>query len=224
MIAATHFDNLLVLLFFGIAIFFQLISAAASKKRKRPGETRPESTSPPQTSREIETEEEQSDEDSIRKFLEALGQPTTSKPPTPAQPRPTYRKPVVLPHVGPIGSPLPPLTTRPPDLPEQSELPREIRLPQQIPPIRRAKTFRPVTPEAPFEVQRGSEALKTAAPITTPAEAYAVATKPATIKVPAKSDFATLLRSTSGLRDAMILREIFGPPRSMQPLDLVGNG
>jgi hypothetical protein len=32
-----------------------------------------------------------------------------------------------------------------------------------------------------------------------------------------------MLRSTSGLRDAIILREIFGPPRSMQPLDLVGS-
>jgi hypothetical protein len=37
-----------------------------------------------------------------------------------------------------------------------------------------------------------------------------------------KVELATLLRSTSGLRDAIILREIFGPPRSLQPLDLVG--
>ncbi|HZQ46104.1 MAG TPA: hypothetical protein VFC07_03760, partial [Verrucomicrobiae bacterium] len=56
--------------------------------------------------------------------------------------------------------------------------------------------------------------------IATPAEAYALATKPAASMAPVKSDFAALLRSPGGLRQAIILREIFGPPRSMQPLDL----
>jgi hypothetical protein len=30
---------------------------------------------------------------------------------------------------------------------------------------------------------------------------------------------AARLRSPEGLRDAIVLREIFGPPRSMQPVD-----
>ena len=227
MLAATHFDNLLVLLFFGIAILFQLLSAAAAKNRKRRGGTREESTSPSQP---LSTEQDETDEERIRKFLEALGQPTTSKPPELIKPRPTFQKPLVVQkeEVPPVRrrsvlSPLPPLTTRPPDLPQQGELPREIRLPQQIPPISKAKTFRTTTPDAPFEVQRGRQPLETPATITSPAEAYALATAPVAKSAQPKTDFATMLRSTSGLREAIILREIFGPPRSLQPLDLVGS-
>jgi len=34
-----------------------------------------------------------------------------------------------------------------------------------------------------------------------------------------QQDFFLKLRSRQGLRSAIILREIFGPPRSLQPLD-----
>jgi hypothetical protein len=192
--AALHLDNLLFLLFVALAIFFQILTKAATKDRRRPGDTtrRPTSSSP--MSPPISGDADETDEQRIRKFLEALGQPTTSKPPAPVAPRPTYQRPVVLPHVGPMKSPLPPLKTRPPDLP---------------PEIVRAG---PPPPE-PVSV------IKT----KTAAEAYAIATQPISKPVEAKIDIATLLRSTSGLRDAIILREIFGPPRSLQPLDLVGS-
>jgi hypothetical protein len=39
----------------------------------------------------------------------------------------------------------------------------------------------------------------------------------------AGADIAKLLRSSTGQRNAIILREVFGPPRSLQPLDLVGS-
>jgi hypothetical protein len=216
--AAVHLDNLLFLLFVAIAIFFQILTRAATKSRRRPGDTTRRSTSPSQRARPIASESEDSDADRIRKFLEALGQPATSKPPAPIAPRPTYQRPVVLPHVGPMRSPLPPLTTRPPDLP------REIRLPGQIAPTREARTFQPRVAEAPaFEVQQGQPLLEPSPVIKTAAEAYAIATQPIFKSAEAKIDVATMLRSTSGLRDAIILREIFGPPRSLQPLDLVGN-
>src|SRR5947209_18641029 len=141
---AAHLDNLLFLLFIAIAIFFQILTRAATKGRRRPGDTTRRSTSPSQTSRPISGDADETDEQRIRKFLEALGQPTTSKPPAPVAPRATYQKPVVLPHVAPpLRSPLPPLTTRPPDLP------REIRLPGQISPTREARTFQPRVAEAP---------------------------------------------------------------------------
>jgi hypothetical protein len=190
--AAVHLDNLLFLLFVALAIFFQILTRAATKTRKRPGDTTRRSTSPSQMSRPISDDADETDEQRIRKFLEALGQPTTSKPPAPVAPRPTYQRPVVLPHVGPMKSPLPPLKTRPPDLP------REIV--REGPP-----------PPEPVPVIK-----------TTAAKAYAIAAQPIAKSADARIDIATMLRSTSGLRDAIILREIFGPPRSLQPLDLVG--
>ena len=193
---AAHLDNLLFLLFVAIAIFFQILTRAATKGRRRPGDTSRRSTSPSQVSRPIPREPDQSDEERVRKFLEALGQPTTSKPPAPVAPRPTYQRPTVLPHVSPpLRSPLPPLTARPPDLPGE-------------------------TPA--FEVQQGPPPLESVPMIKSAAEAYAIAMQPISKSVETKIDLATLLRSTSGLRDAIILREIFGPPRSLQPLDLVG--
>src|SRR5262245_24758382 len=125
MIAALHLDNILFLLFIAVAFLFQLLTRAATKTGRRTGgEPKPRPTSPPPPRRE-ETEE-----DRIRKFLEALGQPTTSEPPRPVSPRPTYQKPIVLPRAKPtpvarrVLSPLPPLTTRPPDLPSETQLPQ----------------------------------------------------------------------------------------------------
>src|SRR5436190_16177216 len=210
--AAVHLDNLLFLLFVALAIFFQILTRAATKSGRRPGDTKPRSTSPSQMSRPLSNEPDETDQQRIRKFLEALGQPTTSKPPAPVAPRPTDQRPVVLRHVGTMKSPLPPLTTRPPDLP------REITLPGQIAPTREARTFQPRVAEAPaFEVQQGPSPLEPISETEVRAAFQPIASQSSS-RTP---DIATMLRSTSGLRDAIILREIFGPPRSLQPLDLV---
>ena len=213
--AALHLDNLLFLLFVAIAIFFQILTRAATKSRRRPGDTTRRSTSPSQMSRPISGDADETDEQRIRKFLEALGQPTTSKPPAPVGPRPTYQRPTVLPHVTPpMKSPLPPLKTRPP------ALPREIELPGQITPTREARTFESKVAEAPvFEVQQGPSPLEAISEAEVRAAFQPVAPQTSSRTY----DIATLLRSTSGLRNAIILREIFGPPRSLQPLDLVGS-
>ena len=202
MLAATHFDNLLVPLFFGIAVLFQLFSAAAAKKRKEREDQKRRSTLPSQTSRP----DDEDDTERIRKFLEALGQPTSSKPPPPVESRPTYQKPIVVPRKEPepirrrwVTSRLPPLTTRPPDLPVETRPP--------VIPTRETPTF---------EVQAGPPPLELLAEV----EAKTAAVTQA---IANPRDLATMLKSTTGLRDAIILREIFGPPRSMQPLDLVGS-
>jgi hypothetical protein len=197
--AALHLDNLLFLLFVALAIFFQILTKVATKGRRRPGDTTGGSTSPSQRARPIASETEETDADRIRKFLEALGQPTTSTPPPPVTRRPSYQKPIVVPRVPPItASGLPPLTTRPPEPEPDWRLPNEITRegslsPEPIPVMKRAA-----------------------------AEMYEIASQPISESAEAKIDITTLLRSTSGLRDAIILREIFGPPRSLQPLDLVG--
>jgi hypothetical protein len=230
MLAAAHLDNYLFLLFVAVAILFQLLTRAATKSgRKTGGEPKRRSTSLPQTPRSTTTEAEQSDEDRIRKFLEALGQPTTSKPPPPVAPRTDIPLRPVAPVSAPGAFPTRGLTPKEKwksivvlQGPQPVDLPRKITLPGQIPPTREAKPFRPTTADSPFEVHRGPAPLESAPVIKTPAEAYAIATQPVLKRPEGKTDLATMLRSSSGLRDAIILREIFGPPRSLQPLDLVG--
>jgi hypothetical protein len=216
---AVHFENLLFLLFVAGAFLFQLLTRAASKTSKNADESQRRSTSRPQAPPPIPRGPAETDEERIRKFLEALGQPTTSKPPPPVMPRPTYQKPVVLPHVPPpFASPLPPLTTRPPDLP------REIKLPGQLTPTHKAKTFTPKIAEpSTFEAYEDPLPSESPPTIKTPAEAYAIATRPVLTPGQSKTDISVLLTSTSGLRNAIILREVFGPPRSLQPLDLIGS-
>ncbi len=85
----------------------------------------------------------------------------------------------------------------------------------------RAHTFHPDQP--PFEVHEGLLPVEQPPIIKTPTAAYAPPMSPVAKGADFKTDIATLLTSKSGLRDAIILREIFGPPRSLQPLDLVAN-
>src|SRR5437899_12920450 len=189
--AAVHLDNLLFLLFVAIAIFFQILTRAATKGRRRPGDTTRRSTSPSQMSRPLSGDADETDEQRIRKFLEALGQPTTSKPPAPVGPR----------------TDIPPRPVAPvrPSISTFAQLQRKIRLPGQIPPTRKAKTFPPKVVEASaFELQQGPPPLEPLPVIKTAAEAYAFATQPITKSPEAKIDIATLLRSTSGFRDAII--------------------
>ena len=209
MIAAFHLDNWLFILLIAVAMLFRWLASLASKASKSSDETDERSTSTPPTpgpARTVPRAPVESDEQRIRKFLEALGQPTGSRPPPPVSRKPTYQKPIVLPHVGPFGSPLPPLTTRPPDLPEETTQAEPVAQP-----LRRKKTITPKVSEGTFEVHDVAVSPSPAATMKSLAEAKTAATS-------RETNIAALLRSSSGLRSAIILREVFGPPRSLQPL------
>jgi len=154
----------------------------------------------------------ESDEQRVRKFLEALGQPPASRPPPPVAQRPTYRKPLVLPRIPPIASPLPPLVTRPSELPSEFEVHREPAPPPTPQPSR-------PLPEPTFQIHE-AVAPPEVVPVvvTTVPEAKSqqpIAALGSTIHLTA------LLRSPTGLRDAIIVREILGPPRGLRELDLL---
>jgi hypothetical protein len=141
------------------------------------------------------SEETQTEEERIRRFLEALGQPAGSAPPPKVAPK-RERKPHMFPT-------LPPLTTVPPPLPIPT---RSVEAePPPLPVLRRV--FTPaVVQEVGFEVRDLS------APISSDL-------MPEDRRVTEQQSLVLKLRSSQGLRDAIVLREIFGPPRSLQPLD-----
>jgi hypothetical protein len=213
---AFSLDNLLFFLLIAVAALFQLLSKTISKAKKSdPNET---SSSPrPQTPRPIQRAPRESDADRIRKFLEALGQPPSSSPPPPVVPRidipPRRLAPVQPPPVVPGVWRLPRERAEKADVSPTESTPAE-------PPGHLQQIFPPVVPSPAgpgFQVELQQP------PIINPAvEAYAIP-KGFVVGTTAdfKTDIATLLASKSGLRQAIILREIFGPPRGLQTVELL---
>ena len=144
--------------------------------------------------------ETQTEEDRIRRFLEALGHPPGTAPPPKVAPK-RQAPPTVF-------FPLPPLTTAPPPLPS-SPAPAAA-VPPPLPMAERI--FKPaIVQETDFEVR--DVAMQTS-------------TEPSPYSRPMEAEpliWRSKLASPQGLRSAIILREIFGPPRSLQPPDLVSS-
>jgi hypothetical protein len=189
-----HFDNPIVLFIIIAVTLFRWLAKRSDQGGDEP--KRPVAPNEPvRRHRDGETEEER-----IRQFLEALGQPAGSKPPTkvtPKRPRPASR---------PISvAPMPPLTTVPPPIP--------------------VAEFDPPLP-APYPVQQMtylSETMPENAFASRDLPPPAAKTLPATPenRWPASTLDAYALKfgSVQDLRNAIVLREILGPPRSLQPID-----
>ena len=207
---AAHLDNLLFLLLVAVAVLFQLLAKMAGKKSK----DQTKRTSTPRTPAPLQRAPAESDEDRIRKLLEALGQPSTSRPPPPVVPR-TNIPPRPLAPVQPPASPFSQLR-------REKSRKREI-IPKEIPPQRTVMGAEKMIPPA-FEVQEGSLPIAPPPIFKAPAETYAGVTPTIAKAEVRRTDIATLLASTSGLRDAIILREILGPPRGLRIQMDIGDG
>lgn len=189
MLAASLFDHP------GILLIIAAITLIRWLITKGKGETQnTEAPSSPPPSRPIARGgETQTEEARIRKFLEALGQPAGSVPPKVAP-----RRRAVQPK---IFSPLPPLTTAPPPLPEAPE----IRTATPPPPLPIESATKRSTTEPDFEVREVARQTSSE-PLPETRRSAAARFK---------------LGTPQDLRTAIVLREIFGPPRSLQPLDPV---
>ena len=218
---ALSLDNLLFFLLIAVAALFQLLSKAVSRAGKSESDKTP-SAPRPQTPRPIQRAPRESDADRIRKFLEALGQPPTSTPPPPVAPRtdipPRRLAPVQPPPVIPGAWRLareqrqkPDVSQRKTPTPEQPSRVREI-----------ISSPRPAPAAAAFEVHEAARPLEVQQQpiVRTPVETYATANQAGVQRADFKMNYATLLGSKSGLREAIIVREIFGPPRGLQAFDL----
>lgn len=191
-------DNPLILILILVVGFLQWLyekSKASKDEPQRPIEPDP-------TDQTIDRTEPGGDEERIRRFLEALGQPTTSPPPPKVAPKREVPR-TILPQPFPR---LPPLTTVPPPLPPPiPEIPRAQ--PAQI----EQRVFQPrIARESVFEVHDlGAQSPERGSSGSQPAVVHSRALIPD-------------LTSPRSLRSAIVLREIFGPPRSLQAFDLTG--
>lgn len=211
MFAAAHLDNWLFLVFVGVALFFQLVSRLANTGKRSQGDDYDEekrSTPPPVVTRRNPIHD--SDSDQIRKFLEALGQPPSSPPPPPVAPRTNV-------------PPRPVAPVQPPRVLPAQVLARTIRKPESETGTgewpRKEQQAQTVTGAGKTYVPRVS--TKPTSPPPLPSDISIAGQQVATAPATTRPDIAELLRSPDSLRNAIILREIFGPPRSLQPIDSV---
>jgi hypothetical protein len=190
MIAASIFDHPGLLL---LIVFVALVRWLASKAKSQP--QTPQSPPPPPPSRPISRGgETQTEEERVRRFLEALGQPPGTTPPKVVAQRRQLRPDLV--------STLPPLKTKPPPLAKIMPVPPPL-------PAETASVMRMPVREAFFEVRD--------VPRQTTSEPAPSQIRP----VPAaRFGSSVKLGTPQDLRTAIVLREIFGPPRSLQPFDL----
>jgi hypothetical protein len=192
-LAATVFDHPWVLVLIAVVT---LVRWLVSKAKSPPQDA--ESPPPPPPSNPIPRGgETRSEEERIRRFLEALGQPPGSSPP-PVTPRRRQ----VTPKTWVPPSPLPPLKTAPPPLP--AEVTTTASLPPPLP-VEPARSRRTRALDPAFEVRDVALQASSEPQPEVPRDRFAGRIK---------------LGTPQDLRTAIVLREIFGPPRSLQPLDL----
>ena len=217
-------EQIFFLIIVAVVGLVQWLSAMAEKKKNAEAEKQsapPSPASPPSTRAPAGSEEER-----VRKFLEALGVPTANPPP------PTVQRREVAPRVPRAKPPLLPVDPFPRPRADTG-LPPPVA-PVPIPPPVRAA---PVVPAPAVFPTRGTVVLAARSPrlekeqlstssfevqdLDSGADAELSTGGTPHETVPPTERFAVRLANAQGLRDAIILREIFGPPRSMQPIGRV---
>jgi hypothetical protein len=181
-------DTLIFLVLAGLALIFKWLTSQGSSDSEKPEPPAPNespSRRPPP----------ESDEERVRRFLEALGMPQGTQPPPPVQ-----RRRVVTPTPAPAEKPrvkrswvqpLPPIVTTPPEL---------------LPP--------PLPSEPVPEVIVRREEVVAPPPVPVPLMQKPVSRRPASV-----TSLGAMLRSRASIRRAIILREVLGPPRGLQAFD-----
>lgn len=199
--ASTIFDQPWIIL---VALAIGFLRWLVSQK----GQAKKDPSQEPKTpAQPIPRSDTQSEEERIRRFLEALGQPPGAKPPPAVVRRSTPR--AAVSHVPPpVRSPLPPLTTVPPPLPTAMESRAE---PPPIPDRIEPRKFTPaMASDAIFEIRAPGGA-----------DDSALLSRRADVSLAGQSSLLARLATKQALRDAIVLREIFGPPRSLQALETI---
>jgi hypothetical protein len=192
-------DTLIFLALAGVALVFKWLTSHAAGDAEKP-------EAPPPNESPSRRPPAQSEEERVRRFLEALGAPPGTQPPPPIRRRSVAPRPAVSPVPQPqrppkvrrsFVQPLPPLTSAPPE-----PVVIEVAPPPVATALAQLSTLTP-----PLAVPATSVPL-----VKTTSKALKSRTLPT-------GSLGALLRNPGSIRQAIVLREVLGPPRGLQVVD-----
>jgi hypothetical protein len=214
-----HIDqNIIFIIIAAIIGISRLVSHISEESKKQAQRRRqPPQPPPPQPAmpQPIQRTRPKTDEERVREFLEALGHPAGAPPPPKIQPR-TQIPP------RPLAPVQPPTSMRPfgkPEFRTWREQAKEIVVLQQPPKIEPPQIKRAVVPSVvPAEANEPGTWIAQEQAQTDAATKMAIARADDRVSIRASADtiWKQALRSPNAARTAIILREIFGPPRGVQ--------
>ena len=219
-----HWDqNFIFIIIAAIIGISRLVSRISEESKKQSQQRRQTPQRPPPQPgipQPIQRTRPKTDEERVREFLETLGQPAGAAPPPKAQPR-TQIPP------RPLAPVQPPASMRPfakPEFRTWKEQAKEVVVLQQPtkaapPEIRRIV----VPPPVPAEANEPGAWIEQEQAQTAAATKIAIARTDdqPSVRVSADTIWKQALRSPNAARTAIILREIFGPPRGVQSSNFV---
>jgi len=213
-----HFDQNIIFIIIAAIIGISRLIARISETSKKQQQKRPPQPprAPPAPRQEytqpVQRSQPKTDAERIREFLEALGQPAGTAPPPKVQPR-TQIPP------RPVAPVQPPASMRPfgkPEFRTWKEKVKEIVV-TKLPPAKRIVPP-PAVPAEANEPGAWIAEEEAEVGVAQKKEVVSRVSAPLTQAPSAETLWKQILRSPDSLRTAVILREIFGPPRGLQQL------
>jgi hypothetical protein len=193
-------DIVVFLILAGIALIFKWLGSVSESET--PPENQPATPNDGSASTAVPRAPAESEEERVRRFLEALGAPPGSAPPPPIRP--------------------PPAPPRPPMRPRPEKPPKVKRSwAQPLPPlvtVPRVEESPVFVPPAPVPAAELSPVVTVAPPPAPPVIPIVRRNVPPPAAPRPAASLGELLRSAGSARQAIVLREVLGPPRGLQPL------
>src|SRR6266446_3753285 len=217
-----HWDqNIIFIIIAAIVAISRLVSRISEESKKQSQRRRQPPPPQPKMPQPIQRTRPKTDEERVREFLEALGQPAGVAPPAKVQPR-TQIPP------RPLAPVQPPASMRPfgkPEFRTWREQAKEIEVLQQPTKIAPPELKRVVVP--PIVAAAGENepdawiAPEQAQTGTSTKIAIVRTDDQPSVRPSADTIWKQALRTPNAARTAIILREIFGPPRGVQSSNFV---
>ena len=209
-----HWDQNLIFIIIAAIIGISRLVSRISEESKKQSQRRGQPPRPqPQMPQPIQRARPKTDEERVREFIEALGQPTGAAPPAKVQPR-TQIPP------RPLAPVQPPASMRPFGKPEFRTWREQAKVVLQQPTKIAPPEIKPVIVPSvvPAEASEPGTWIAQEEAQTSAATKLAIARTDdqPSIRASAAAIWKRTLRSPDAVRTAIVLREIFGPPRGVQ--------